>query len=128
MKNEITAQRAQEFGLPPQGEGEGDGAFRSRVAGAIREKGDFIEAHEAQCNRLYNDPGEGPFDDPMNGIIGAMAMALHGRNYNAPDGEHQVGNEIAAGTVIRNENEPSPAALMMAIALDCAARDKRDRK
>ena len=52
QKSGITAQRAQEFGLPAQQEGESDTVFRARVSGALRDQGRIIEAHEAHTNSL----------------------------------------------------------------------------
>ena len=127
MANEVTAQRAAEYKLPPQGEHESDIDFRQRVAGAIRAVGgpsSIIEAHEAQTNRLYDDPGEHPLDDPMNGIMGALAQALHGVDYHPHDGVDMVGNDMALGTVILHK-DPSAEALLLAVMLDDAERRPR---
>lgn len=81
----------------------------------------IIEAHEAQTNRLYDDPGEHPLDDPMNGIVGALAQALHGIDYHPQGGVDMVGNDMALGTVIRHKEDTSEA-LMLALMLDDAKR------
>lgn len=96
MANEITAQRASEFGIEGQRDGESDGVFRSRVAGILRSQGHIIEAHEAYNNALYDDPTS---PNGMLGILGAVAQDFHGIDYGATDGEQQVGHDLAAGIV-----------------------------
>lgn len=98
---EITAQRAREFGIEEQGKQESDDGFRNRVAGRLRDMGHIIEAHEAQQNSLYDDPDGGA----MTGIIGAVAQALHGRNYGST-GSRQIGDDIAVGTIVQHEMSP----------------------
>ena len=51
-----------------QKEGESDDAFKSRVAGELRSRGQIIEAHEAHSGRRYDDPEQGP-TGPMAGIL-----------------------------------------------------------
>jgi hypothetical protein len=100
------------YGIAPQGESEPDGTFRSRVAGALRDQGKVIEAHEAQQDARYEDN-----DDVMTGIMGAVAQAMQGRNYGRR-GESQVGDDIAAGTCVRYPKpEIDPAMALMMIAL-----------
>ncbi len=48
---------AEWYKIAPQAEGEPDRAFQSRVAGALRDMGNVIEAHEAQSNSRYEDGG-----------------------------------------------------------------------
>jgi len=107
----ITAQRAQEFGLIPQGTEESDSAFKERVSGELRNMGYMIEAHEAQCNRLYDDPGDGR-NDPMTGIFGAMSQQLHGVNYHI-EGRDQIGADIAAGYIAQNPKKEMSADLAL---------------
>ncbi len=109
---EITAQRAQEFNLEPQGEEESDAAFRDRISGKLREKGHIIEAHEAYANALYDDP-EG---SAMTGIVGVVAQALSGRNYGS-SGSRAVGDDIAAGTVANKPRDPARDGLLVAFAM-----------
>ena len=110
--NSITAQRAREFDIEPQQENESDSAFRCRVSGMLREAGHLIEAHEAFQNALYDQS-----DDVMTGIFGAVAMAMQGVNYSS-DGMHQVGDDIAAGTVAQHPQDDDAAKLaMLAIVL-----------
>jgi hypothetical protein len=127
-KSEITAQRAADYKLPPQAKDESDSAFRERIAGAIREKGgpdSIIEAHEARTNRLYNEPSDNPMSDPMTGIVGALAQALHGINYHPRNGIDQVGNDTALGTVMRlQEDEMTPETAHMLMALEDAKHHK----
>lgn len=49
---EITAQRAQEFSVKPQGDNESDSVFKRRVSEALRRADHIIEAHEAFNNAL----------------------------------------------------------------------------
>ena len=100
---EITAQRASEFGIEGQREGESDSNFRDRVSGALRATGNIIEAHEAFNNSLYDDPD----GDAMTGIMGAVAQALQGRNYGAKTGSQQVGDDIASGIVSQSPKDDS---------------------
>jgi hypothetical protein len=108
----ITAQRAQEFGIALQGEGETDTAFRERVSGILRQQGRIIEAHEALCNRLYdNDPDGGV----MQGIMGAMAGAMYEKQYSR-DGVSQVGDDIAMGGIVSEQRKPDLPPEMMLLA------------
>jgi len=103
---EITAERARWFKLQPQAEDETNADFRSRVAGKLRDMGHVIESHEAQCNRLYNDASGGESNNPMVGIMGAMASQMAGRDYHQ-SGASRVDDDIAAGTVVRSSDESS---------------------
>lgn len=47
---EVTAQRAEEFDIPGQKEGESDDAFRERVSSALLDRGCIVESHEAKFN------------------------------------------------------------------------------
>lgn len=111
--NEITTQRAAEFGIETQRPGESDIAFRGRVAGRIRDMGHMIEAHEAQSNMLYNDSS----GDPMTGILGAVAQVMQKRDYHV-SGENQIGCDIAAGHYMKNPpRQENDAFLMMAMLM-----------
>lgn len=118
--NEITEQRAKEFGIEVQREGESDSAFRHRVSGEIRKKGHIIEAHEAMQNKLYNDPDGG---DVMGGIFGAVAQAMQGNPYGKLDGEQQVGTDIAAGIVAKQPKRSGSDDAMLMLLM--AMMDKR---
>jgi len=111
----ITAQRAQEFGIDSQGENEPDVAFRERVSGILREQGHIIEAHEALRNCLYDDD---PSGGVMEGIMGAMAGALHEKQYSR-DGVGQVGDDIALGALASEPRKPemSPETMLIACLL-----------
>lgn len=112
---QITAQRAAEFGLTPQREGESDSEFKDRISGSLRAMGQVIEAHEAYNNALYDDPEDGL---PMTGIIGATARAVQGRDYGARTGSRQVGDDIAAGTVAQAPKDDDDGQMaLMAILL-----------
>ena len=105
----ITAQRAREFGIEPQRPGEDVQAFRERVSGILRAQGHIIEAHEALRNCLYDDP-EG---NVMEGVTGALAMALAGKHYNPRSGSDQVGDDIAVGAIVGHEQDNPPMPLEM---------------
>ena len=113
MANAITNQRAREYDLPPQEESESDNAFRARIAAALRDKGLLIEAHEAMCDRLYDDPGKGLMDDPTVGITGAVAQVWLGVNYHV-SGDKQVACDVVAGHVAK---APKPNTEMLLLAL-----------
>lgn len=108
---EITAQRANEFGLEPQGEKESDTAFRERISGKLRDMGQLVEAHEAHANALYDDPEGGA----MTGIMGAVSQALQRTNYGS-SGSGAVGIDIAAGTVASKPSDPAADAMLVLFA------------
>lgn len=120
----VTAAHARDFKLVPQGAQECDSAFRHRVAGALRDRGHLIEAHEAQQDRRYDDP-DGDVD-VLAGVTGALAQAQQGIDYHVR-GEQQVGSDIAAGALIRygptrqeREDEVSALTTMLAMGVDPA--------
>lgn len=115
MNNEITAQRARDFKLMPQGKNENDYNFRDRIAGELREMGHLIEAHEALQNRLYDDPEAGT--SVVDGVMGAMAQTMSGVNYRARDGEQQCGFDMAAGALVRHSRPPEERKLESAMLL-----------
>jgi len=116
--NEITTQRAEEFGIEVQRPGESDSVFRGRVAGRLRDMGHIIEAHEAQTNMLYDDPS----GDPMTGIMGAVAQAMQGRDYHV-SGENQIGCDIAAGHYVKNPPRRENDAFLMLAMMMMGNRD-----
>jgi hypothetical protein len=121
-KNWVTAERAKEYNLPPQGPEESESAFRDRISGALRSMGHIIEAHEAATGKLYNDGGENPLDDPMTGIMGALAQKMQGTKYPANTGSDQVGLDVAAGVHATNKRHGaldglSPELAILACAL-----------
>jgi hypothetical protein len=100
------------YGIAPQGDNETDVAFRSRVSGILRDRGQIIEAHEAYADERYEDS-----DNVMTGITGAMAQALHGTNYGSY-GVRQIDDDFAVGTIVQNpkpEIDPMMAMLMVAM-------------
>jgi hypothetical protein len=99
MMDGITAQRAREFGIEAQREGESELAFRSRVAGELRQRGHIMEAHEAYQDALYDQS-----DSVMVGIFGAVAQAYHGVDYGG-SGERQIGDDIASGIVAQTPRD-----------------------
>lgn len=105
-----TAQRAQWFGISPQGEAESNIEFRERVAGELRDKGRIIEAHEAYHNCLYDDPSGAP----MTGIIGAVAQVMQGIDYGS-SGNRQIGDDIAAGVAATRPPDPDPMMMLFAV-------------
>ncbi len=103
------------YNIAPQGEGESDIAFRHRVAGALRDAGHIIEAHEAQQDKRYDADGG---DMVMAGIAGALVMALQGKDYGRT-GATRIGDEIAAGIVATAPQKPkmSPEEVMLMLAM-----------
>ncbi|MFT7565655.1 MAG: hypothetical protein ACI8V7_000669 [Candidatus Paceibacteria bacterium] len=98
----IATEYAQDYGIAPQKEEESDSAFRHRVAGTLRDQGKIIESHEVQANAWHDDEGGAA----ITGIMGAIAMALAGRDYGST-GSNQVGDEIAVGLIKRHEMSPA---------------------
>lgn len=110
----LATQYARWYDIPPQAEGESDSAFTSRVSGALRDAGHIIEAHEVHTNKRYDEEGS----SAMDGILGAVAMALRGVDYGRK-GSALVGDEIAAG-IVKQSPEPkrmSPEEVMLAMLL-----------
>ena len=110
----LATEYASYYEIAPQGDDETDSAFRSRVGGILRDRGQIIEAHEAYQDRRYDDDDGG---DVMTGIMGAMAQALHRTNYGS-HGERQIDDDFAVGTVVQNpkpEVDPMMAMLMVAM-------------
>ena len=116
----IATSYAEWLNLPPQTDGEGDDAFKSRVAVALRADNRIVEAHEVLQDKRWDEEGS---DMVMAGIAGALAMALRGRNYGST-GDRQLGDEIAAGVVATAPPKPrmSEAEMMIALALVDASR------
>lgn len=98
---------AQHFNIPQQQEGESDLSLRSRVAGVLRAQGRIIEAHEAYHDERYENS-----DKVNQGVYGALAQALSGRDY-SQDREQKIGDDIASGFVAK---QPQPDAEMAVLA------------
>jgi hypothetical protein len=112
----LATEYAQYYGIPAQGEGETDLAFRTRVSGVLRAKGLIIEAHEAYQDSRYEE-GYAGSADVMTGVMGAMALALSDRDYGV-DGARQVGDDIAAGIIARHpEAKYDPLVALLASML-----------
>lgn len=92
----LATEYAKYYRIREQQSGEDDYTFRHRIAGALRDMGKIIEAHEAQRDERIEQS-----NDVMTGVMGAMAMALQGIDYHI-SGEQQVGCDIAAGGIIQN--------------------------
>lgn len=112
MADEVnwTATRAQEFGLPPQGEDESDAAFRYRISSSLRDMGHIIEAHEAYQNALFDTS-----DAVVTGILGGVTQEFK-QDYGKNDGS-RVGDDIATGILVKNPQEPNPWAVLLAAFL-----------
>jgi hypothetical protein len=93
----LATEYAKYYDLPPQGEKETDLEFRGRVSNFLRDKCLIIEAHEA-----YQDERWENSEDVMTGLFGAIGQALQGTNYSG----NKVGNDIAAGTIVRHQMSP----------------------
>lgn len=102
------------YGIEPQGESESNQAFKSRVAGVLRDSNMLIEAHEVTQDARWDDPDKG--DDVMGGVIGAMAQALHGVDYGV-SGDSQIGADIAAGVIAQDDTPQRSASEMLLLAL-----------
>ncbi len=89
----LATEYANYYNIPPQEENESNNQFQHRVAGALRDQGHIIEAHEAQHNARYDQN-----ENVMAGIAGAMAMAIQGVSYGSASSS-LVGDELAAGTI-----------------------------
>jgi hypothetical protein len=109
----LATEYAEFYGIEPQGDDESDHAFRCRVAGALRDMGHIIEAHEAQQDKRYEDS-----QDVMTGVIGAIAQALQGVDYGSA-GEQQIGDDIAAGVITQSDEleDVSPEVALLMIQL-----------
>ena len=108
----LATQYAEFYEIEPQREDESDYLFRHRIAGALRDMGKLIEAHEAQRDERIEDS-----DDVMAGVMGAVAQAVHGIDYGI-SGIQQVGCDIAAGElVIKPKSKMSPEAALLSILL-----------
>ena len=108
----LATEYASYYGIAPQGDDETDAAFRSRVSGILRDRGQIIEAHEAYQDAFYDQS-----DDVMTGIVGAMAQAMQRTNYGS-HGARQIDDDFAVGTVVQNpkpEVDPMMAMLMVAM-------------
>lgn len=103
------------YGIAAQGVNESDIDFRHRVAGALRDKGNVIEAHEAQQDKRYDEDGG---DMVTSGIVGAVAMALQGKDYGSR-GSSRVGDEIAAGVIAQSPPKPKMSVdeVMLMVAM-----------
>ncbi|KKQ77225.1 MAG: hypothetical protein UT00_C0017G0012 [Parcubacteria group bacterium GW2011_GWA1_38_7] len=91
-------------------EGETEDAFKSRVAGTLRERGSIIEAHEAFSGKRWDAEDQGA-TGPMSGILGAVAQTMQGREYSPRDPERQIGDDIAAGVYVKQGEDPVKSAL-----------------
>lgn len=105
----LANQYADYLGLK-QNKDEGDDAFKSRVAGELRKQGRTIEAHEAYSGRHYDDPDQ-ELTGPMTGILGAVAQAMQGKQYSPNNPENPIGDDIAAGVVVKEGKNPTKQAL-----------------
>jgi len=83
---------------------ESDYDYRSRVAGELRGKKHLIEAHEAFSGRRYDDPDQG-VNGPMTGLMGAIVKAQQGVEYSPNDPERQIGDDLAAGIIVRFKDD-----------------------
>ena len=109
------ADSARQFGLKPQQNGESDANFRERIAGELRGMGEYVYAHEAQANAYFD---ESP--DVQDGLMGVMALAEKG--WQRKDPRDQVGDEIAAGAIIRKGKKPEMSMAEMMIAIMMSER------
>lgn len=97
----LATEYAEYYKIEAQKESESDLDFRQRVSVALREMGHIIEAHEAYQDQRYEES-----DNVMTGLFGAIAQALQGTHY----GGDPVGNDIAAGLLVRHQMSPEGQA------------------
>lgn len=116
---DVTKSHAADFGLPPQEPNESDSNFRHRIAGALRDKGCIVEAHEAQNNCRFDDPEGGAA--VTSGLRGAMAMAMANTTY-GQHGPSLVGCEMAAGIVVSAPKKPDVSADMLMLLMAMGGR------
>lgn len=111
----LATEYAKYYNIEAQQSGESDFSFRSWVAGALRDAGCIIEAHEAQQDARWDADNGG---EVQTGVMGALAMALHGVDYGRT-GETRVGDEIAAGVVAsaQPKRQLSPAEVILMLEL-----------
>jgi len=109
-----TKQLQEGYNLPPQGADESDYNFRHRIAGSLRDMGKVIEAHEAQNDARWDDDTKG--GDVQTGIMGALAQAMQGVDYHVK-GEQQVGCDIAAGMLVKQQKPQMSAAEAMLMVM-----------
>jgi hypothetical protein len=93
---------------------ESDYDYRSRVSGELKRQGYLIEAHEAFSGRRYDDPNQGKFG-PMTGLLGAMAKASQGIEFSHGNYENQIGDDLAAGILIKNQRDDNGLANLIDI-------------
>ncbi|MEK6927515.1 MAG: hypothetical protein AABX11_03720 [Nanoarchaeota archaeon] len=131
--NALAIQRGEEFGIPRR-ENEYPDNYRLRAAGELRRRGNYLEAHEANSGRLYDDPEQG-LAGPMAGIFGVVAQAMQGREYSPHDSERQIGDDIITGVVVRagrDEGERALATIFGALGpklgMDFIEATRKDRK
>ena len=106
----LSTEYAHQFGIAPQRTDESDDSFKSRVAGELRDMGEIIYAHEAATDAYYDQSA-----DAMTGILGAVAQAMQGKDYNV-SGSAQVNTDLVAGKVVQKpKDDPLMAMLMMAL-------------
>jgi hypothetical protein len=109
-QNREASMLAEYYGYEAQRDTETGHAFALRVAENLRRDGHMIEAHELTQGCRWDDQGHG--DAVMNGIVGAIANAMH------RPGSCSIGEDIAAGVVVQNpEPKPSLAAMLMMVEL-----------
>ena len=111
----LATEYARQFNIDPQRPDESDDAFKSRVAGELRDKGEIIYAHEAAADAYYDQS-----DDAMTGIFGAVAQAMQGRDYHV-SGIAQIDTDFAAGKVVQTP-KADPMLLLLAAFMGMGRR------
>lgn len=105
--------------LEGQRESECDRDFRLRVAGVLRGRGQIIEAQEILTGRRFDDPSNPPlgeFGNPLTGVAGAMAAALHGISFPTSN-ETRVEDEAVMGALSLAPPDPAKEAIRAAFDL-----------
>lgn len=96
-------------GLPAQRQDELDVDFQRRIAGALRDMGKLIEAHEALHNARYDSGSDNGV--AITGVMGAIAQALQGINYGV-SGRPQVECDHVAGEYLQKKKKDIPVEML----------------
>ena len=103
----LATEYARQFRIDPQRTDESDDAFKSRVAGELRDMGEIVYAHQAYADELYNDSL-----DVQQGIAGGIAIEMLNANY------HPAWPERAFINHVGDQLEMSPDRTTLAVLLE----------
>lgn len=104
------------YGFEPQSVSETDRDFRVRIAGALRARGNVIEAHEVLQGRRYDDPDQGALS-VIDGVVGATLSALGQGPRLSSDPQRRMEEEAMLGAVALAPPDPMGEIMARALAL-----------